>query len=279
MTVIKKVFTGPLWHSEKVAKCSFVRHLFSQVDDSPVSLRAEAATWLVSVSNKINVWQMLPCFVWMRYRRGVRLGVWLKKKRVDEFAHLWQPSTSWCYIWSPQGANFSLSFYCSRLLAEWEFHLGWTLLQSCRVKFTIHSVNNSFKKLETGQKREEINVYRFSAERIVNRRLLLLLQFCSAIFFPALPASMCGHCGSARGAGGGAAWRKFCRAAWVFCAEVVQHWIGGTTRTGLEEAAGCVLMTLSNKLDVGLSQASAGGLEVLLGCTRQTKVLGFFPGL
>lgn len=72
---------------------------------------------------------------------------------------------------------------------------------------------------------------------MVNGRLLLLLQFSAANFFPIsvlallLPSSLDFRL-LTKGSGG--AWKNLWRSVWVLCADVVQDWEGGTGSTGFK---------------------------------------------
>lgn len=159
--------------------------------------------------------------------------------------------------------------------------------------------------------------YRVSAERMVNGRLLLLLQFSSASFFPivvlallfsslelsgtfGLPKTLEGSVGFLLSAeacvSGGAAWKNLCRAACVFWAEAVQDWEGGVGLTGFRmtfngadsteegrSGAGCVWLAPFDRTAelVGpfLIPTSEGEGLQLLWWALQIKVSGFFPGL
>lgn len=158
--------------------------------------------------------------------------------------------------------------------------------------------------------------HRISADWMVNRRLLLLLQFSSASFFPmfvlallfsssglsgtfGLPETLNGSVGfllpvedSVTGA---AAWKNLCRAVWVLWAEVVQDWEGGGGLTGFSGAvsgadsteegrgAGWVWLALFNRpaelADPFLITVSEGEGLQLLWWVLQIKLSGFFPGL
>lgn len=155
--------------------------------------------------------------------------------------------------------------------------------------------------------------HRLSADRTINGRLLLLLQFSSANLFPVvalalLLSSSSGLCGIfgqpemnegsagfpvsfGASATGGAAWKNLCRAACVLWAAAVHDWEGGVGLTGFrttfrgaggtEEGSGAGWVWLAplgrptELVGPFLIAASAeDGLQLL-----QIKVSGSFPGL
>lgn len=162
----------------------------------------------------------------------------------------------------------------------------------------------------------ECNTHRLSADWMVNGRLLLLLQFSSANFFPVvvlalffsssrlsgtfgLPKTFEGSVGfllpAEASLTGNAAWKNLCRADWVFCAEAVQDWEGGVGLTGFttmfsgadstEEGrgAGWIWLALFNRpaelAGPCLSAASQEEGLQLFWWALHIKVSGFFPGL
>lgn len=98
-------------------------------------------------------------------------------------------------------------------------------------------------------KSTECDIHLLSADRTVNGRLLLLLQFSSASFFPVSVLALLFSSSSSglsetfgppdpfkgsvgflssveASVAGGAAWKNLCRAAWVRWAEVVHDFVG-----------------------------------------------------
>lgn len=153
------------------------------------------------------------------------------------------------------------------------------------------------------------NTHRLPAERMVKGRLLLLLQFSSASFFPIAvlalvfsssglpetPATFAGFLSPVLTSATGVAWKKLCRADCVFWAEAVQDVDGGVALAGFTAMSSGVNSTEEGRgagapwLAPGERPAETagllwtpgsedGGLE-LLGWALQIKVSGFFPGL
>lgn len=165
------------------------------------------------------------------------------------------------------------------------------------------------------RKYSEWKAHRISADRMVNRCLLLLLQFSSASFFPTVVLDLLLSSSGLSGTfglpntpegsvgflllieapvTGGADWKNLCRAAWVFWAEAVQDWEGGvglsgiwTTFSGADSTEGCGAGWVWLAL-FGWTAELAGpfliptseekGLQ-LFWWVVQIKVSGFFPGL
>lgn len=155
------------------------------------------------------------------------------------------------------------------------------------------------------------NAYRLSAVRMVNRcplLLLLLLQFSSASFLPIIslaeffssepkeifrlltwsagfriPAEASVTCG--------AAWKNFCRAAWVFWAEAVQDWdcglgfkafrtvSAGADSTEEKRGACCFWVAPVGCKAPLLTSASKEDILEPFWWELQKNVSGFFPGL
>lgn len=162
----------------------------------------------------------------------------------------------------------------------------------------------------------EWNIHRLSADRIVNGRLLLLLQFSSASFFPivalallfsssvlsgifGLPKTLESSVGFlspvVTSLTGGAVWKNLCRADCVFWAEDVQDLAGGVGLTGFT-----TILSGANSAEEGRGAGSvwlapfngpaemAGPILIpgseeeglqLFWWALQIKVSGFFPGL
>lgn len=165
------------------------------------------------------------------------------------------------------------------------------------------------------RKYTECSAHRLSADRMVNGRLLLLLQFSSANFFPMVvlvlllsswlsgilgfPKTFDGSVGFLvpveTSVAGGGAWKNLCRADWVFWAEAVQDWEGGIGLTGFttmfsgadktEEGrgAGWVWLTPFNRpaelAGPFLIPCAAGEGLQLFWWVLQIEVSGSFPGL
>lgn len=158
--------------------------------------------------------------------------------------------------------------------------------------------------------------HRVSAERTVNGRLLLLLQFSSASFFPivvlallfsslglgwafGLPKTLGGSVGfllsDVASVTGAVVWKNLCRAAWVLWAEAVQDWGGGAGLTGFRttlrgaesteggRGAGRVWLAPFNRtaevMGPFLIPTSEEEDLQLLWWVLQIKVSGLFPGL
>lgn len=79
--------------------------------------------------------------------------------------------------------------------------------------------------------REAASTHRWSADRMVKGRLLLLLRFSSASFFPAVALSSFWTFARAL-TSASSAWKNLCRADCVFWAEAVQDLEGGLGLTG-----------------------------------------------
>lgn len=157
--------------------------------------------------------------------------------------------------------------------------------------------------------------HRLSAGRTVNGRLLLLLRFSSASFFPVgVPALLFSSSGltgifglpktletsagllsaGATSRTGAAAWKNFCRADCVFWAAVVHDSEGGAGLTGFATTFTGASSTEDGRGAgfFGLARAPVGGRAgaagpFLLAASRlqsswwalQMKVSGFLPGL
>lgn len=154
--------------------------------------------------------------------------------------------------------------------------------------------------------------HRLSADRTVNGRLLLLLRFSSASFFPVgAPAPLFSSPGltglpktletsadflsaGVTSLPGAAAWKNFCRADCVFWAVVVHDSEGGAGLTGFattftgasstEDGRGAGFFGLARAAVGG--PAGAAGPFLLAGSRLQSswwalqmKVSGFLPGL
>lgn len=153
------------------------------------------------------------------------------------------------------------------------------------------------------------NTHRLPAERMVNGRLLLLLQFSSASFFPIVvlalvfsssglpetPETFAGFLSPVLTSVTGAARKKLCRANCVFLAEAVQDSDGGVALTGFT-----AIFSGANSTEEGRGAGSTrlapcdrpaemaglfstrdseeGGLQ-LFRWALQMKVSGFVPGL
>lgn len=235
-----------------------------------------------------------------------------------------------CLAQFPAGPWLHLSFLKLGLSAELglspNLQRGETLIISVSKKIHYKTIQTwerpeifKYCKGESIHRHREYskcNTHRLSADRMVNRRLLLLLQFSSANFFPVvvltlllssglsgtfgLPKTLEGSVGFLlpveASVTGTAAWKKLCLAVCVLWAEAIQDREGGVGLIGFrtifngadsteEEGrdAGWVWLTLFNRpaelAGPFLIPASEEEDLQLFWWALQIKVSGFFPGL
>lgn len=143
-------------------------------------------------------------------------------------------------------------------------------LQTCRE--TVLIICTAFANLH--RQLESLDSHRLSADRTVNGRLLLLLQFSSATFFPIdalallLSSSRLPETLSSEGLlsrvpiSGTAAWKNLCRADCVFWAEGVQGSGGGVGLAGFT-----TISTGASSTEEG--RGAGSGLPPLFNCLAE----------
>lgn len=208
----------------------------------------------------------------------------------------------------PAGPWLHLSFLKPELSVKLDSSANLCTERALTISFNTLDTVGKFKK-------NELNAHHLSADRIVNGRLLLLLQFPSASFFPII--TLAWLFSSSGGTLGlpvtpdcsvgfllsleasvtcGAAWKNFCRAACVFWAEAVQDCEAGGGVTGFRTLLRGADSTEGGRGDAWFWLPSFGGCTAdlvrpflirafeeevlkLLWWELQIKVSGVFPGL